>query len=423
MNNSNKNDIPYGIIVDGYSSGSELVKEFKNLGVLCVHVQSQKLIPDVYVKTFNPSLYANHFIFDDGLTLLCQGLQSYNPIFCVAGSEPGVELADMIADQLNLPNANPKDSSKLRRDKYWMHERLKELGLANIPQFCSSNLPKLLAWGQEHLKDYPVVIKPRSSAGGDRVKICHSEQDIIDGYNQIMSGEPNMLGLVDTDVLLQQFISSPYPEIAINSVQYAGNFHLCEIWEFHKTIHHDCKIYDYADLKPVNSYPPPLLSYAKDVAQALEINYGPMHAEVFMTQDGPILIEAAARLMGANIPAELVAECMTTPQLLMTCLSYSDPKQFLELAKTQNIIKKHIRVVFLVSTKSGKFVRINHLERLKKLPSFFDIKIRLQDKIHITKDYDSSPGLIYLRHEDHSTIEKDFRTIRGLEARDLYETQ
>lgn len=411
----------YGVIVDGYSSGAELVYEFKKLGIHCLHVQSQETIPDIYVKTFNATAYAKTFIFAGDLSKLCQELKAHNPIFVITGSEPGVELADQIGNALKLSNCNSIETSEFRRNKFLMHERLKAKKLAHIPQCKSSSLEKLLTWGEPRLKKRALVIKPLKSAGGDRVKICHTKEDIIAGFNEIMTPKPNMLGLIDKEVLLQDYIDSSYPEIAVNTMHYEGRGRLCEIWEFHKRLCYDNrKIYDYADLKFPSPYHPKLMYYALKVAHALDIQYGPMHAEILITPRGYVLIEAAARLMGANIPACLMHECLTHPQIWMMALAYGSPEEYQLATKASSRLLKHVRVVFLISTISGNFVKINHLNKIKSLASFYDIKIRLTDRVFVTTDYDTSPGLIYLCHENEEILQQDYQTIRELE-KSMYE--
>jgi len=409
----------YGIIVDGYSSGAELPREFERLGVNCIHIQSTDQIPAVYQKTFNSNLYIKNIIFQNNLDQLLQILNTYNPIFVIAGSEPGVEVADLLANNLKLANANPLETSICRRDKFAMYESIKNNNLAYIKQFKSSSLDELINWVNINTR-YPVVIKPLKSAGGDRVKICYSESDIIDGYNSIINDNLNMLQLKDEAVLIQEYIEAE--EIGINTVQYNGKSYLCEIVQFNKILlHSGKKIYDYATLIPFKNCDYKILNYAFAVANALDIKFGAMHAEIFNRPNSPVLIEAAARIMGANTPIELMKKCLTHPQLEMTALAFANPESFLARIQEEPRIKQNFRIIFLISQVSGKLERINYLEKIKSLNSFYDMKLRITDKIYKTEDYDTSPGLIYLCHQDESILENDYSIIRDFEANDMYE--
>lgn len=408
----------YGVIVDGYSSGADLVYEFNRMGITCIHVQSASKIPDVYSKTFHPKAYAGNFIFDGSFFDLIEKIKPFKPIFAITGSEPGVELADQIANALQLATANPLQTSPHRRNKFLMMKQIRAAGLNYLKEYKASSLQEILEKA-DSFKKWPLVIKPLKSAGGDKVKICYSEEDITAGFNEIVSDAPNMLGLIDQEVLIQEYIDAP--EYAINTVQFEGRSYLCEVWRFHKLLLPDGKkIYDYAELLASDAYDPALVTYAFQVAEALDINFGPMHAEIFLTPNGPVLIEAAARVMGANVPLSLMRASLNTSQAFMSVLAYANPHSFLKAIKSNCSINKHIIVLFLISSVTGKYDRLRGLEKIKSLPSFCGIKIRLNDFLYITKDYDTSPGLIYLAHEDKDILKKDYLTIRELEPQ-MYE--
>lgn len=407
----------YGVVVDGYSSGSELVREFIKFGIKCLHVQSTMQIPDMYLLTFKLNDYIKTYQFNNDLEKLLFELKFYNIVFVIAGSEPGVELADLIASNLNIETANPIETREHRRDKFLMYQQLKNYHLMHISQFKSHKCSEIINWTKN--RNFPFIAKPLKSAGGDKVRICYSAADVVDAFNQIVNKKPNVLNLFDDAVLIQEYIDAP--EIAVNTTQYNGNSYLNEIVQFHKKIvRNGKKIYDYATLIPFEKYGQELIDYAFNVAKALDIQYGPMHAEIFVKENQYVLIEAAARIMGANIPIPFMQECLTHPQSYMTALLYAAPQEFLKKVAYPPIIKKNFRIIFLISYKSGKLLTINHLETIKQLTSFYSINIRLKDRLHITVDYDTSPGLVYLCHEDEHVLELDYQLIRHLETNDMY---
>jgi hypothetical protein len=114
-------------------------------------------------------------------------------------------------------------------------------------------------------------------------------------------------------------------------------------------------------------------------------------------------------------------QSLSAPQAHMTVSAYAKPKEFLSRASQSNEIKNHLRVLFLISKAEGKLTKINHLDKIKALPSFYDIKIRVKDQVHVTEDYDTSPGLIYLRNKNKTALEEDYHVIRELES-SMYET-
>lgn len=410
----------YGVIVDGYSSGNELVKELLKLGVTCLHVQSSMSVPDMYISSFNQNNYLENYIFKDNIEEVLNKLSMYNIDFVIPGSEPGVEVADIIGQALDVPLKNPLSTSLHRRNKFFMYEQLKNHQLPYIPQFKSSICSELIEWSKD--KKFPLVVKPLKSAGGDKVKICYNNDDIISGFKQIVNSKPNALNLLDTEVLIQKYVDAP--EIAVNTIQYNGQSYLNEIVQFHKqTISNGRRIYDYATLVPFEHYGQALAEYVFNVAKSLDIRYGAMHAEIFAHQNQFILIEAAARLMGANIPVSFMQECLTHPQSYMMSLLYASPLKFLDMIKQPPKIKKNFRIIFLISPISGKLSYINYLDSIRAMPSFHSINIRAKHRLEVTVDYATSPGLIYLCHENEDVLTADYQTIRQLEAKEMYITK
>ena len=93
-----------------------------------------------------------------------------------AGSEPGVLLAEELAEALDLP-CNGAATKEWRRDKYAQQERLRECGIRAIKQLYSGDLEEILAWREQWGK-WPVIVKPAMSGGTDGVYWCHCDDDI-----------------------------------------------------------------------------------------------------------------------------------------------------------------------------------------------------------------------------------------------------
>ena len=58
------------------------------------------------------------------------------------------------------------------------------------------------------------------------------------------------------------------------------------------------------------------------------------------------------------------------------------------------------------------------LNKIKSLKSFYhaEFAFKVGDKLRKTIDVRSSPGFIYLIHQDHSQIEHDYKLIRQYEC-------
>jgi biotin carboxylase len=414
---------PHGVIVDGYSSGSELARAFDAIGIPTVHVQSAPVVPDVYRHTFRPDDYVANLSSCGDIHELAGRLAAYDPCFVVPGAEPGVELAEALAVRLELPR-NDDRRRGARRNKHLMARALEASGVECIPHVASAELGDLLAWARRG-GVFPLVAKPLESGGGDGVTICQSLADVEAAYGRIMSGGPNVFGLRNEGVLLQRYVDGR--EYVVNTVSHDGRHHLCELWSYARFQRGGCKIYDTASLVAFDEREHgAIVDYAMRVADGLGIRQGPMHAEVMVHEGVPVLIEAAARVMGGNLPMELMSACLAgRNQSRMTALAYGAPETFRALAERRYELSKRMVALFLVSDQSGRLRRVNHLEEIAALPSVAQVKLRIRpgDALRSTVDYATSPGMIYLAHEDPDVVVRDCMTIRSFERGDMYEIE
>ncbi len=405
----------YGIIVDGYSTGSGFAKEFLKYNIPCIHVQTQPKIPEVYSHTYTPDNYQAHYIFDNNLNWLIGQLKKYKLRFVIAGAECGVELADILSEHLDLPG-NGSQLSEQRRNKYFMQERIKSRGLQSIPSFRAATLEDALNWSIKQNK-WPLIVKPLNSAGGEGVRICNNLNEVRAAYHNIMSTKINMLGFQNDAVIVQHYIQGE--EYVVNTASYAGQYKFCELWYYTRQKREDGQqIYDTARVIDVTTRKhEEVINYALQVIDILGIQYGPAHVEIIKNDQGCYLIEMGARLMGANLPFSLLANCITTAQSFFTTLAYASPAQFKEKFFLPYQVTRPLAALFMISNQIGTIKAINYLNEIRSLQSFYDMKFAVKEggTLEKTIDYQTSPGMIYLSHHDSSILEADIFRIRTLE--------
>lgn len=406
----------FGIIVDGYSTGAGLAKEFAERGICCVHVQSQAIIPAVYAGTFIETDYIANEYFTGDIEALATSLKRYAPRFVMAGAECGIELSDALSAALNLPG-NSVSLSAHRRHKHLMLEAVARAGIPVIPSCFAATLEDAIVWcaKQNH---YPLIAKPVNSAGGEGVKRCDTMNNVINAYLEITSMGTNMLGFEHAGALIQHHIAGE--EYVVNLVSHAGKHVLCELWIYtHYQLPNGKQIYDTARIIEFNSAEHTgLVAYAYSVVDALEIKYGPSHVEIIKTVEDYFLVEVGARLMGANLPFSLLSRCLSTPQALMAVESYSTPEQFQRRQASSQYVKQPLVALFMVSHTAGLIETIRYREEIAACESFFAMKLAVKEggRLQITVDYQTSPGMIYLSHPDPQVIEADRERIRQPES-------
>lgn len=405
------------VVVDGYSTGRYLPKELMYRGRESLHVQSQTEIPSIFADSFNPSDYVRNLIHNGDLEATLSELRRYDVEHVIAGSESGVELADFLSESLNLLT-NGTRLSKARRDKFEMLEALRACGVRTVGYVKASRPYQVVEWARERRLSR-VVLKPLNSAGSDNVHICESESEIYTAFAQIVSRE-NKLGYVNKEVLAEEHLDGV--EHVVNTVSREGAHYVAEIWRCEKRrvkgrSAHAC-IYDVEKLLPFDGEDQAqLVGYALGVLDALGIVHGPAHAEIMMTRAGPVLIEIGARLMGGVNPPAFEA-CLGTNLVRLTLDAYLSPSSFLPLCGRPYTLQKTAYTVFLISNVEGKIEAIPLVERVRRLESFFDISlsVRIGARIERTLDVFSMPGIVFLVHADSAVLERDYQTIRQLEA-------
>ena len=216
------------VIVDAYSTGSMLPAEFKKFGIECIHIQSSSHITVEFVSSFRASDFKRKFVVsvDTELQAIAESLKTGHQIICVtAGTETGVEVAEKLAALLGLPGNDPT-ASRLRRDKYMMHERLRSVGLSSLSQSRCESREAALSWAKEQ-DSWPIVVKPTASAGADGVVFCHDLHEIAAATDAVL-GKRNKLGEINEAVVLQHKLYGQ--QFIVNAVSKDGAHHISEIW-------------------------------------------------------------------------------------------------------------------------------------------------------------------------------------------------
>lgn len=400
------------VIVDAFSAGNLLAPEFNGRGFQCVHVQTTREIWPIVLPTFRPDDFKARLVYDGDLDKLVKELSPYRVVGVLPGTETGVELADQISEQIPGVPSNGTALSEARRNKYLMVEAVRDAGLRAALQIRTDSLSTALSWTRANGLS-KVVVKPLKSAGTDSVAICTNEAEIEAAFSAIL-GKVNKIGIPNTEVLVQEFLKGT--EYFLNTVSVGGKAHFTEIWKYKKrSINgHDC-VYDCNELLPLD---PVLAGYVEKVLAALGIVHGPAHTEVMLTDDGPVLVESGARLDGLSVPSVNLA-CVGYGPLDLTADAYVNLDEYRRKTQTPYSLAKHALTVYLTSYREGTVVDLAGTEKIKALPSFFQMRLRVKEGSPVKKtiDYFTAPGFFTLVHEDKSQLLADYDWVRGAEQR------
>ena len=314
--------MPSCLIANPVSNANILVRYLKERGVDCyaiIELDKVARIPKLNAKKkgeFQAELYKGIFTSEDQLPPVGSGL--FDAV--LAGSENGVFLAEKLAAHYSLPGNDPATSFR-RRHKDQMQHSLAQAGLAFIPTLVLNGResvgPAIAEW--DH---YPCVLKPQSSAGGEGVRRCNNHTELQQALDNASWDTFSATWTVNDHFLIQPMIQGP--EYVVDMVACAGKYVVSSVCRYVRSDELDIAGCDFVKkftfMLPLDRPVCQALSdYAKRAANALDITYGAVHMELVMGEDGPVMIEAAARMHGT-----------ITPQLLVDCYDASLLEQLYE---------------------------------------------------------------------------------------------
>lgn len=408
------------VIVDSYTPTKALADEFRAAGALLVRVQSTEDVPKVYEGSFSLNDYVDNIVHHGDLAATARAVSGYHPVAVVAGGEVGVEFADALSTELGLPS-NGVELSEARRDKFVMIETVKRAGVAGARQALIKSAEELLEWHRSI--GGRVVVKPLRSAAGDGVFFCDTPEESIAAFRKI-SGATNMFSRPNAGVVAQEYLRGT--EYMVNMVSRDGLHHVAEIWRTTRiSANGVLDLGDTAYLMPrPGEVQDQLAEYAVRVLDALGIRHGPSHVEVKLTNSGPVLIEMGARICGGNLPY-YAKVALGESQLDWTVDAYLRPERFFSRSGTDYPRGPFFASVTLISPVDGVLKRYRHLETLRELESFHDLRVAVQPGGQITRTVDDMgyPLLVTLMHESEETVLRDANTIRYLDGESFYELE
>ena len=356
------------------------------------------------------------------ISSLAHQLRELGVTHIIPADEAGVAISDLLCEELGLP-FNGMALSNARRNKSLMHKQIDSKGIRIPLQTTATSSSDVILWMQEKNLEFPVVIKPLDGAGSAGVTKCFCIEDIHTAFDviaQILSKKNTVISVANA-VIAQEFLQGT--EYVVDTVSLNGTHKLTDIWRCKKGAHNNSAfVYEYFDLIDENdTVCSRLFDYAKSVLDALDIKVGPGHLEIYMQHDTtPILVEIGSRLGGPRMPFG-TAPCVESlkAQTEYTLDAYVEPEKFHDKWDLSYKKTKHSRMMFLINYENAICSDINQavLSKIRQLSSYHheEFAVTKDDELKKTVDVRSSPGFIYLIHDDKRQIERDYQEIRYLE--------
>jgi biotin carboxylase len=290
----------YAVVVDPLGTGQEYPEAFREAGVEVVAVLTAAEPIELYRDSWHPENFRHVHVFDGDLGALAYRLRTYRPICVIAGSETGVELADVLVELVLPGSGHVPPLGPARRDKWAMARAVESAGIPHLRQTCSSDPDQIDQWLRDTgLDARPIVVKPPKSAATDDVHLVATGKEWRPLYDEIY-GKVNEFGVRNDAILVQEYAEGP--ELVVDSYSVDGKHGLVDVCRYTKVQRGDrIGIYDLVDLVPPD-HPDTraVWPYAERVLDAVGIRNGPCHTELILTADGPRLLEVGARPAGGD---------------------------------------------------------------------------------------------------------------------------
>jgi biotin carboxylase len=223
------------------------------------------------------------------------------PIDAVVGvDDDGTEVAAAIAAALRLPH-NSVESAHAARDKHRMHELLDRAGVP-APRFALVSLADDPARLTRQV-EYPCVLKPTFLAASRGVIRANNDAEFIAAFQRIEAilRDPEVAakgGPATRRLLVESYV--PGVEVALEGLLLRGELRVLALFDkpdplegpyFEETIYvTPSRLPSGAQLEIANC--------TARAAHALGLREGPLHAELRLNDEGPWVIEIAARSIG-----------------------------------------------------------------------------------------------------------------------------
>ncbi|AMD17987.1 hypothetical protein TL18_08075 [Methanobrevibacter sp. YE315] len=410
------------IVVDCISTGINFIGDIINRGFNPIVLELKSAAdPELYQAMLKHNYDEINEKFDmiyekDTYEETLEEVRKADPVLVLPGNEHGVILASKLSNDLGLL-CNPIENLDAMTLKNEMHNRLAEKGLRYIRGKPVRSVDEAIKfYDDESLSE--VVIKPVYSAGSDGVRICTNRQEMIDSLDDVFNRK-NYYGDDIDEILIQERIKGE--EYIVNTVSCQGFHRVTLIWKYHKVkTNEGAIIYDTVEtINELGIAEAEMVEYAYKVADALGIEYGPIHGEYMIDEEGPVLIEVNCRPCGGHMPAKFLDRISGQHETDSILDSYLKPVRFFEKVKQRYRLQAHGALkMFIVPediiAKSAPMVSIS-----PNLKSFFKADFAEMAKEGIfyvkTEDLDSNCGIIYLVNEDKSLLKDDISFLRSLE--------
>ncbi len=293
----------YLVIIDPTSYGVDLIKACNKLGIEVFGVFC-------YIDSLNEVKHLAPNLVYAKQADVSQWLEFLPPVEDIVGVTAGCELAmekaATLANIVQKGRYNSVDTVLACRNKGLMRQRLQENKLS-VPKFRIVNDKSKIEEAVAEI-GFPLIIKPIDQGGSIHVRLVNNSSeleesiDLIErrGFLDYFPGKSKMQYPNSGAFIIEEVMTGP--EFSVDSFTVNGETVFSCVTEkvttgaplFIETAH-------YTPTLNYTSIENELIGFVNNVISALGVQQGATHCEVMYTDEGPKVVEIAARNAGDNI--------------------------------------------------------------------------------------------------------------------------
>lgn len=321
----------------------------------------------------------------------------------VAADDMGVEIAARASALLGLP-ANPVPAAAATLDKL-AARRLLAAGEVPQPDFAVLGPDDEAARVVADLGP-PVVIKPTGLRAGRGVLRVDSSDDAVATAERIRRIVADAGGRPADPLLVERYVDGA--ELSVEGIVWGGDLEVLAV--FDKPIPLSGPAFQETIFVTPSRHAPAVLAEVERVTasavRALGLTEGPVHAELRLDGDRPVVIEIAGRTIGGLCGRALRFGLLGAPLETMVL------RHALGMRKTSLRRESTASGVLMIPIpRPGTLRRIEGVERVRDLPGVVSVEITTPTGSDVSPppEGDRYLGFVFARSQDPATVEAVLR--------------
>jgi hypothetical protein len=381
----------------------DLARAFQDSGVRTLHVYDAFL-----QEACAADRVASRTLLNTDPAETAAHLSGLQPVAVLAGGENGIGLADDLAGRLGLP-CNTPEHSAARRDKLLMYEAIERAGLA-APLFRAVDEESTIETALKEFRSRPVVVKPRSSAGGDNVRLCRDAQQARTAFRAI-DGESNVLGRTNHGAVIVEYLDGP--QFQVSTVSMAGRHLVTEFYRQRVDLVGHRSLSRYLYTLPADGPHQDTIAYALACLDALGVREGPANVELRLTDQGPRLVEVNSRMMGPMMDPDPYFRALGYAPQHLVAERYLSPTGFERRLASGYHPAQTLGRYYLRPCRAGRITRLLQFDQIRAMPGFYSahriptIGSTIEDPHHTSP----SSCTVYFVHEDPQVVARSLEAL------------